>query len=62
MPDSVAKYRVTMVNEVQVTPELKHRHEAVDYVPIDILDGYVQDARTRWADVTVSETPESEGK
>lgn len=28
-------------------------HEATDYVPVNILDDYVADARTRWQVVTV---------
>jgi hypothetical protein len=34
------------------------KHEAVDLVPEEILEDYVADARTRWAVVEVSETPE----
>jgi hypothetical protein len=34
------------------------KHEAVDLVPEDILEDYVADARTRWAVVEVSDTPE----
>lgn len=39
------KYRVTMTNGPL---------QAVDYVPENILDAYVADARTRWASVDVS--------
>lgn len=30
------------------------KHEAIDYVPADILDAYVADARTKWQQVAVS--------
>lgn len=29
-------------------------HEAVDHVPDEMLDEYLADARTRWAEVTVT--------
>lgn len=32
-----------------------HRHEVTDYVPLDILEVYVADARTRWQSVTVGD-------
>jgi hypothetical protein len=31
----------------------EHRHEFHDYVPVDILDAYVADAKTKWQDVRV---------
>ena len=33
--------------------------ECVDYVPPDILEAYVADARTRWQYVEVSEKPDA---
>jgi hypothetical protein len=30
-------------------------HEATDYVPVDLLDAYVTDARSKWQSVTVPE-------
>jgi hypothetical protein len=34
---------------------LQAEAEAVDFVPVDLLDRYVADARTRWQAVTVPE-------
>lgn len=54
------KRRVTMTTITALPPDSKGRaqtarHEAVDYVPVDILDVYVADARTRWQLVEVSD-------
>lgn len=48
----VEKRRVIMTNAVAV-PGGFQVHEATDYVPLDILDTYVTDARTRWQSVAV---------
>jgi len=62
MPD-IDKRRVTMRNFVTTVGEdgvpQVHVHEAIDYVPPDILDAYVADARTRWQAVSVSEEPDA---
>lgn len=60
----VTKRRVTMVNYVFVgnshegEPQFM-RHEAVDYVRPDFLDAYLEDARTKWQSVEVSEEPDA---
>lgn len=57
---SVEKRHVTMVNVMATgvdedgNPVLQ-RHEAHDYVPLDLLDSYVADAKTRWQAVSVEE-------
>ena len=50
-----AKHRVTMTTAVALADGSVATHQAVDYVPEDILDAYVADARTRWQSVTVSD-------
>lgn len=65
--DRIDKRRVTMRTYIALPPadddpERKPRvmvREATDYVPPDILDAYVTDARTRWQEVTVSEEPDA---
>jgi hypothetical protein len=65
----IDKRRVTMTNYItlavpdpdnpgETKPEV-HVHKAVDYVRPDHLDAYVEDARTRWQVVTVSEEPDA---
>lgn len=49
------KRRVTMRSVVALPDGTTAQHEAVDYVPEDILDAYVADARTRWQAVIVSD-------
>jgi len=54
------KRRVTMTNYSVTGLDSKGKpvvgmHQAVDYVPDEILDGYVTDARTKWAHVEVSD-------
>lgn len=52
MPEpEITKYRVTMRTE--------EGFEATDYVRDDFLDAYVEDAKTRWATVEVSEEPDA---
>jgi hypothetical protein len=34
---------------------IKGPHRAEDYVPVDILDAYVEDAKTRWEHVIVGD-------
>ena len=49
------KARVVMRNTVEVGGGVVHEHVATDRVPLEQLDAYVEDARTRWAEVTVEE-------
>lgn len=52
MPDpEITKYRVTMSN-----PD---GFACTDYVREDFLDAYVEDAKTRWETVEVSEEPDA---
>ncbi|MBD3783718.1 MAG: hypothetical protein IE926_12335 [Micrococcales bacterium] len=59
----VTKRRVTMRNHTVVLEEDGSKKivtsEVVDYVRPDFLDAYVADARTRWADVQVSDEPDA---
>lgn len=48
----VEKRKVTMTSVV-ATPMGVQTHEAIDYVPLDILDAYVADAAPRWQSVIV---------
>jgi hypothetical protein len=50
----VEKRRVTMRNVMAVPGGIK-THEAVDYVPVDEVALYVQDAQTRWQSVEVGD-------
>lgn len=52
------KRKVTMTNVVyrgrnDHGEDVFERHEAVDHVPLDFLDAYVEDARKRWTSVDV---------
>jgi hypothetical protein len=64
-PDEViTKYRVTMRNirAVPATPDNPAgiaEITATDYVPIEILDAYLENARGNWAQVEVSEEPDA---
>lgn len=58
MPE-ITKRRVTMRNFVAVSATEVHTYEAVDYVNPEFLDVYVADARTRWAEVEVSDEPDA---
>lgn len=56
------KYKVVMTNIVGIRTDSEGKtqvatQEAVDFVPEDILEDYVADARTRWQNVSVSDTP-----
>jgi len=58
---AVEKRKVTMTNQVLAGRDSDgalryHTHEAVDFVPTDILDAYVEDAKTRWALVDSGDT------
>ena len=58
---AVEKRRVTMTNQVLAGRDSDgqlryHTHEAVDFVPTDILDAYVADARKRWRLVEVGDS------
>jgi hypothetical protein len=55
------KRRVVMTNVFATPtpdggPVTVATHQATDYVPVDILDAYVADARTRWALVEVGDS------
>lgn len=51
--NSVEKRKVTMTNAIAVPGDAVHTHVATDYVPVDQLEEYVADARTRWQLVEV---------
>lgn len=60
----ITKRRVTMRNFVvtgvdENNQPIVHTHEAIDYVRPDFLDAYVEDARTRWQSVEVSDEPDA---
>lgn len=55
----VDTFKVTMRNVSLTADGTVAEYEVVDYVPSDILDVYVADAKTRWAHVGVSDEPES---
>lgn len=52
---AVEKRKVTMLSVSAMPDGAIARHEAVDYVPTDILDAYVTDAQGRWQSVTVGD-------
>lgn len=57
------KRKVTMTNVKLVGQDAKgkdvyQREEATDFVPVEILDAYLEDARTRWGHITVGEEPD----
>lgn len=52
---AVEKRRVTMRSVTALADGSIANAEATDYVPVDILDAYVADARTRWQVVDVGE-------
>ena len=57
----IEKRRVVMTNQVLAGRDSDgtlqyHTHEAVDHVPVDILDAYVTDAKKRWQLVEVGDT------
>lgn len=60
MYDPIEKRRVTMTsvafagNNDDGTAQY-HEHQITDYVPVDVLDAYVTDARERWQHVSVGE-------
>lgn len=49
------KRKVSMRNVTLLANGDVANMEATDYVPVDILDAYVADARTRWQFVSVGE-------
>jgi hypothetical protein len=55
----ITKRRVTMKSVVAQPGGGTATHEAVDYVRPDFLDAYVEDARTRWQVVEVSDEPDA---
>lgn len=59
-PDTrVDKRRVTMTRYTALADGTTAKHEAVDYVRPDFLDAYVDDARTKWQTVEVSDEPDA---
>jgi hypothetical protein len=54
----MANKQVTDKRKVRMTTFTPF-HEAVDYVPAAILDAYVADAKTRWAQVVVGDEPDA---
>lgn len=54
-PDREEKREVIMRSGVLQADGTTQIHEARDYVPVDILDDYVADARDRWQVVEVPE-------
>ncbi len=56
---SIEKRKVTMTSvEARMADDgqvVVAEHQAVDYVPLDILDAYVTDARGKWQHVTVGD-------
>lgn len=58
------KRKVTMTNIVyhgkdDEGKDIFARHEVNDYVPVQFLDQYVTDAKTRWASVDVGDEHDS---
>jgi hypothetical protein len=52
----ITKRKVTMRNFTGFNPDgTPTYHEAIDYVPQEILDAYVTDAQTRWGFVEVGD-------
>jgi hypothetical protein len=57
--ERVTKRRVTMRSAILLADGKTGIQEAVDYVLPEQLDAYVNDARTRWQVVEVSEQPDA---
>lgn len=55
----VTKRKVTMESATVTTGGKVDLVTVVDYVPEEILDAYVADARTRWQSVSVSDKPDA---
>ncbi len=55
----VDKRKVTMVNVTAGPGDTTYRYEAVDYVRPGELAAYVEEARTRWQHVEVSDEPDA---
>jgi len=55
----ITKRRVTMRSISALPDGSTAEHRAVDYVRPDFLDAYVEDARTRWQTVDVSDEPDA---
>lgn len=53
MAEEVEKRKVTMTSVFLLPDGKTGKHEATDYVPVDMLDAYVADAQTRWQHVEV---------
>lgn len=56
---AMEKRRVTMRSVTALGDGSIANAEATDYVPVDILEAYVADARQRWQVVEVGETHEA---
>lgn len=57
--ERVTKRKVTMRNVFALPDGTVAEHKAEDYVRPDHLDAYLEDARTRWQVVEVSEEPDA---
>lgn len=57
--ERVTKRRVTMRNVRLADDGTLVEEQAVDFVRPDFLDAYVEDARTRWQSVSVSDEPDA---
>jgi hypothetical protein len=57
----VRKYKVTMRSLVALSDGATAEATATDYVPEEILDAYVEDARTRWQSVDVDKSKHDPG-
>lgn len=63
----ITKRKVTMTSWITVPTEVDgpdgpiklEKHEVVDFIRPDFLDAYVEDARTRWQQVRISEQPDA---
>lgn len=60
-PAAIVKRKVTMVSVVAGPDDSVQRHEAIDYVPEDLLDAYVADAKERWQYVEVGDVDSGPG-
>lgn len=53
--ETIEKRKVVMKSAIVLSDQTTATAEATDYVPVDILDAYVEDARTRWQSVEVED-------
>ena len=55
-PDGIERREVTMTNVMAVSGGIE-THRVKDYVPLNDLEAYVADAKTRWQLVEVGSEP-----